>query len=153
MYNLLLLLLLITIIIYSLCKKRENFKPLGYNVTDKKSWDDKKIDAIKKEIINTLQIVKEQNINPDKFVKFFEDSMPKRKIELELNNIIVDDKDVFHTNFYYDYFFNIDGIRYLITILYNFDKTQVLQIIYKDLDKPLMYYIAPTDYLEFDEIR
>lgn len=153
MKNNLLLILFIAIIIYSLYKKRENFEPLGYNVTDKKSWDNIKMNGIKKDIINILQKVKEQNINPDKFVKFFEDSMPKRKIELELNNIVVDDKDVFHTNFYYDYFFNIDGIRYLITILYNFNKTEVLQIIYKNLDKPLMYYIAPTDYLEFDVIR
>lgn len=151
--NNLLLILFIAIIIYSLCKKRENFEPLGYNISDKKSWDDKKMNSIRNDIVTTLEKVREQNINPDKFLKFFEDSMPKRKIELELNNIVVDDKDVFHTNFYYDYFFNIDGIRYLITILYNFDKTKVLQIIYKNLDKPLMYYIAPTDYLDFDEIR
>jgi hypothetical protein len=151
--NNLLLILFITIIIYSLCIKRENFEPLGYNVTDKKSWDNQKMNTIKNDIVGTLGKVKEQNIHPDKFVQFFIDSMPKRKIELELNNIVVDDKDVFHTNFYYDYFFNIDGIRFLITILYNFDKTKVLQIIYKNLDKPLMYYIAPTDYLEFDELR
>lgn len=151
--NNLLLSLLLVIIIYSLFKKRENFEPLGYNVTDKKSWDNQKMNAIKLDIVNALQKVKEQNITPNKFVNFFEESMPKRKVLLELNNIVVDDKDVFHTNFYYDYFFNIDGIRYLVTILYNFNKTEVLQIIYKNLDKPLMYYIEPTNYLEFDEIR
>jgi hypothetical protein len=150
--NTLLLIFFIIIIIYFLCKKQENFDPLGYNVTDKKSWNDKKMESIKRDIINTLQKVKEQNINPDKFQMFFKESMNKRKIELELNNIVVDDKDVFHTNFYYDYFFNIDGIRYLITILYNFNKTEVLQIVYKNLDKPLIYYIESTNYLEFDEI-
>jgi predicted RNA-binding protein with EMAP domain len=150
--NTLLLIFFIIIIIYFLCKKQENFEPLGYNVTDKKSWNDKKMESIKRDIINTLQKVKEQNINPDKFQMFFKESMNKRKIELELNNIVVDDKDVFHTNFYYDYFFNIDGIRYLITILYNFNKTEVLQIVYKNLDKPLIYYIESTNYLEFDEI-
>jgi hypothetical protein len=150
--NNILLILLIAIIFYSLYKNHENFEPLGYNVTDKKSWDNQKMDAIKNDIVNALQRVKEDNIHPDKFMNFFEKSMPKRKIILELNNVVVDDKDVFNTNFYYDYFFNIDGIRYLITILYNFNKTEVLQIIYKNLDKPLMYYIDSTNYLEFDDL-
>jgi hypothetical protein len=105
------------------------------------------MDAIKNDIINTLQKVKRKKIHPDKFIDFFKKSMPERKITLELNNVVVDDKDVFQTNFYYDYFFNIDGIRYLITILYNFNKTEILQIIYKNLDKPLMYYIDSTNYL------
>lgn len=152
MNHILLIFLCISIIIFTICKKYEKFEPLGYNVSDKKSWDNQKMNAIKSDLIKTLQKTKEINITPDKFVDFFKKSIPKRKILLELNNIVVDDKDVFKTNFYYDYFFNIDGIRYLITILYNFNKKEIIQIIYKNLDKPLMYYVPSTNYLEFDQL-